>query len=44
MAQLEWRDRTAAGEGPQSRLRTPAMAAGIADHIWIWEEIAALLD
>ena len=25
-------------------LRTPAMAAGIADHIWTCEEIAALLD
>lgn len=24
--------------------RTPAMAAGIADHIWTCEEIAALLD
>ena len=24
--------------------RTPAMAAGIADHIWTYEEIAALLD
>jgi hypothetical protein len=23
---------------------TPAMAAGIADHIWTCEEIAALLD
>ena len=25
-------------------LRTPAMAAGLADHIWTCEEIAALLD
>ena len=24
--------------------RTPAMAAGIADHVWTCEEIAALLD
>jgi len=24
--------------------RTPAMAAGISDHIWTREEIAALLD
>jgi hypothetical protein len=24
--------------------RTPAMAAGVADHIWSLEEIAALLD
>jgi hypothetical protein len=24
--------------------RTPAMAAGLADHIWTCEEIAALLD
>ena len=24
--------------------RTPAMAAGVADHIWTCEEIAALLD
>jgi len=24
--------------------RTPAMAAGIADHVWTLEEIAALLD
>jgi hypothetical protein len=24
--------------------RTPAMAAGIADHVWSCEEIAALLD
>jgi hypothetical protein len=24
--------------------RTPAMAAGLADHIWMCEEIAALLD
>jgi hypothetical protein len=24
--------------------RTPAMAAGVADHVWIYEEIAALLD
>jgi hypothetical protein len=24
--------------------RTPAMAAGIADHVWRCEEIAALLD
>lgn len=24
--------------------RTPAMAAGIADHIWSCEEIAVLLD
>jgi len=24
--------------------RTPAMAAGVADHIWTREEIAALLD
>ena len=24
--------------------RTPAMAAGVADHIWTYEEIAALLD
>jgi len=24
--------------------RTPAMAVGIADHIWTCEEIAALLD
>lgn len=25
-------------------LRTPAMAAGIADHVWTLEEMAALLD
>ncbi len=25
-------------------LRTPAMAAGISDHVWTCEEIAALLD
>lgn len=25
-------------------LRTPAMAAGVVDHIWSLEEIAALLD
>lgn len=24
--------------------RTPAMAAGVADHVWTCEEIAALLD
>jgi hypothetical protein len=24
--------------------RTPAMVAGIADHVWICEEIAALLE
>lgn len=24
--------------------RTPAMAAGVADHVWSLEEIAALLD
>ena len=24
--------------------RTPAMAAGVTDHIWTLEEIAALLD
>lgn len=24
--------------------RTPAMAAGISDHVWTCEEIAALLD
>ena len=24
--------------------RTPAMATGIADHVWTCEEIAALLD
>jgi len=24
--------------------RTPAMAAGVADHIWTLEEIAGLLD
>ena len=24
--------------------RTPAMASGLADHIWTCEEIAALLD
>jgi len=24
--------------------RTPAMAAGIADHVWTMQEIAALLD
>lgn len=24
--------------------RTPAMAAGVADHIWSYEEITALLD
>lgn len=24
--------------------RTPAMAAGIADHVWTCEEVAALLD
>ena len=24
--------------------RTPAMAAGVADHIWTMEEIAGLLD
>ena len=24
--------------------RTPAMAAGLADHVWTCEEIAALLD
>jgi hypothetical protein len=24
--------------------RTPAMAAGLADHIWTCEEVAALLD
>ncbi len=24
--------------------RTPAMAAGIADHLWTYEEMAALLD
>jgi hypothetical protein len=23
--------------------RTPAMAAGVADHIWTWDEIAGLL-
>jgi hypothetical protein len=26
------------------RTRTPAMAAGISDHVWSCEEIAALLD
>jgi hypothetical protein len=25
-------------------LRTPAMAAGIADHVWTMQKIAALLD
>jgi hypothetical protein len=25
-------------------MATPAMAAGVADHIWTLEEIAALLD
>jgi hypothetical protein len=24
--------------------RTPAMAAGMADHVWTFQEIAALLD
>jgi hypothetical protein len=24
--------------------RTPAMAAGIADHVWMCQEIVALLD
>ena len=24
--------------------RTPAMAAGLADHVWTMEEVAALLD
>jgi hypothetical protein len=24
--------------------RSPAMAAGVADHIWAWDEIAVLLD
>lgn len=24
--------------------RTPAMAAGVADHVWTLEEVAALLD
>jgi len=28
----------------RKRLRAPAMAAGIADHIWGLEEIAGLLD
>lgn len=26
------------------RKTTPAMAAGLTDHIWTWEEVAALLD
>jgi hypothetical protein len=26
------------------KLTTPAMAAGISDHVWTCEEIAALLD
>jgi len=34
-------DSTPAREGGP---RTPAKAAGVADHIWTCEEIAALLD
>jgi hypothetical protein len=26
------------------KLRTPAMAAGVTDHVWTLEEIAGLLD
>jgi hypothetical protein len=30
--------------GPGLSKRTPAMAAGVADHIWTLQEIAGLLD
>jgi hypothetical protein len=32
------------GRTPSTLQRTPAMAAGVADHRWSLEEIAALLD
>jgi hypothetical protein len=29
---------------PQIVVCTPAMAAGVADHVWTYEEMAALVD
>ncbi len=33
-----------AEDGGKGTKRTPAMAAGVTDHVWTLREIAALLD